>query len=96
MFRNAWPGRERRGLPYGEELCGASGLCGASADEEGRRHVVSAPTQTTGRKGGKHGEITKITGSDEFGVQAAFTHTAGSSCECKPLTVVEVIQYIST
>lgn len=36
-------GWEDRGsvLPYGDELCGASGLCGASADEEGRRHVVS-------------------------------------------------------
>lgn len=28
--------------PYGEEFIRASGPCGASADEEGQRHVVSA------------------------------------------------------
>jgi len=42
-------------LPYGEEFCRASGLCGASAaeeeeeEEEGRRHVVSGTTEDKGR-----------------------------------------------
>ncbi|AWP19428.1 Hypothetical protein SMAX5B_015962 [Scophthalmus maximus] len=37
----------RRVVPYGEELCRASGLCGASADEDGRRHVVSGTARRT-------------------------------------------------
>lgn len=37
-------------LPYGEELCRASGLCGAIADKEGRRHVVSRTTNISGKK----------------------------------------------
>lgn len=43
MFRNAEKiNAQFFFLPDGEELC----LCGASADQEGRRHVVSG---TTGR-----------------------------------------------
>lgn len=38
-------------LPYGAAFCGASALRGASADGEGRRHVVSGNRQRgTGRE----------------------------------------------